>query len=379
MGVRGGETRGITDQLLAVTTWLRGRYESAPPAELAMLAAVIGYLETVAEHAQEHHPATAGEHRAAAVPAGAAPGPHEGWEPHWSQALGEETATRGTFRETAAGGTVTDDAGRVRELPYAVVAAAGLRHGDRVWIRPPREPHGYGYYTRTGATAPVEPSPVREGVGVLASDTRQLRVNVDGQMMRAVAAQRRIGDLHDGQPVSVRYEPSAPERGDAVAYVVRVHDAAESPAPSAVRRSPKPQREAEDAAAAGEAAAPPAAAPLQGPKPRILIVGGHPRARLHYGEAMSAVAHVEWVHGQKVTPSLRRRVETAKAIVLVTQHMTHPVSNYIQRVLRETRKPSIHARSQNHSGLVPQIIQELLPQLGIAPSDPPGGSSPPQA
>ncbi len=364
VAVGGDGTGNVAEQLLAVAAWLRGRYESAPPAELAMLAAVIGYLETLAEQAAPSQAPEGEEEDPQAGPA---------VQPHWSQAVDGGSPLRGVFRETAAGGTVTDETGEVRELPHVVVAAAGLRHGDRVGIRPLDDPRGNCYYTRTGATAPVGPSRVREGVGVLSREGPHLRVAVDGRILRAVAAHPHLGALNDGAPVSVRYEPETSGRADPVAYVVRVHEAAQAPAVPAVRRSLRPLRPAEETAAMGEAAGPAAATPVERALPRILIVGGHPRARLHYGQAMDGVAHVEWVHGQRVTPSLRRRVETARAIVLVTQHMTHPVSNYIMRVLRETHKPCIHARSQNHSGLARQIVDELLPQLDADAAPPPPG------
>lgn len=367
MGIGGDASGSIVDQLLAVSTWLRGRYESAPAAELAMLAAVIAYLETLAERVDAPGRGGAAADETDATPDGEGSDRPGASEPHWSQALGEGPETRGVFRETAGGGTVTDEAGDVRELPYVVVEAAGLRHGDCVRIRPQGDLTGNCFYTRTGATAPVMPSRVREGVGVLARRGHHLSVTVDGRVMRAAAAHPRLGGLHDGAPVSVRYDLDSSQQSDAVAYVVRVHDSSASPGPPAGHRTLRPLRVAEGVAPASEAVAPTIAVPAEGSLPRILIVGGHPRARLHYGEAMSHVAQVEWVHGQRVTPSLRRRVETARAIVLVTQHMTHPVSHYIMRVLRETHKPSIRARSQNHSGLARQIVQELLPQLDPVP------------
>lgn len=344
------------DQLLAVATWLRGRYETAPAVELPMLASVIAYLETLAA-LEEQGQTEQGQPEVAEAVAPAPPTmPAEGERPR---------RQTGTFSETAWGGLVTTDGGTTVRIPYSVVAASGMEHGDRVQLTPRSDGTDHFFFTRSGGKAPVAPSGVSEVVAAIQRGPRGFCAEIDGRRVNVRPATPHLPDFASGDIVSLRYSAEELEKPAGCAYVVRVH--AQDPDTQRpkgqtlrrrVRRSARPVPL--EPAPPVEPPAPPA---TPGSLPRVLVVGGHAQNHLHFRRALETVAAVDWCPGSRLTRSLRARVATAPAIVLVTQHMSHNVSEYVMRALRSTNRPYIFARSANHTGLTRQVVEELLPQL----------------
>jgi len=365
-GRRGGGAVGVggmspSDQLLAVSAWLRGRYESAPAVELPLLASVIAYLEALAAQEAEDAGRTALDAAAA--------------EPADPEALGDDAPDPrrqfGTFRETGAGGVVSTAGGTELQVPYSVVSASGMRHGDRVAMTPKDGRAGHFFFVPCGPSLDPPASPVRELVGLVQQREHGLAAEIEGRMVAVRRALPYLPRLAAGDVVTLRYVSEELRQPAGCAYVVRVHaDRSAAPPPLGQRRRVVPRRAGlglpkpapvpqEPRGAVGQAPG-----PETGLLPEILVIGGHDRNRLRYREALAGVARVDWSAGTRLTKSLRGRLETARAVVLVTQHMSHPVSDYVVGVLRATNKPHIYARSGNQSGLARQVVQELLPQIG---------------
>gem|GEM_PF-5553917 len=351
--------------------------------ELPLLASVIAYLETLAAHEEEIQPEADGDSQPV-VPA--LPPPSDQQAPVLAESASPVAATDaarpriGTFWETPWGGLVTPEGGSAIRIPYSVVAAAGMRHGDQVSMTPLDDGSDHYFYTRTGSKANVAPSTVREIVGVLRQGGNGWQADIDGHPVVVRAAVPYLPELADGHIVSLRYDPEELQRPTGCGWVVRVHDNAsrtDSPA-IAVRRRVSGQRRtvaaATPAAPSDDAPDEPIATPvtLTPQLPRLLVIGGHAQNHLHYRQALQVVAAVDWCPGTRLTRSLRGRLEAAPAVVLVTQHMSHNVSTYVMRVLRSTNRPYIFARSGNHTGLARQVIEELLPQLNPDVEEQPG-------
>lgn len=338
-----------TDQLWAVSTWLRARYESAPTAELPLLASVIAYLETLATLEGERE-------GSATEPEPAEPAQEPRPEPEAPE------VRHGTFHETAWGGTVFVDDGSPVRVPYSVVAAAGLCHADRVRLTPRNDSSGHYFFTREGPQAPVPPSTVREVVGLVGRRGNQWQAEVEGHVARIAPATPHLGPLRPGSVVTLRYCPEELEAAHPYAYVVRIHpdNGFEAPAPAERTHRPLHRR---TVLRRGSLQSSPLTGEMPTRLPRILVIGGHIRNRPRYNQGLAGLAEVQWRGGTRLTKSLRAVLDSAPAVVLVTQHVSHPVSDHVLAVLRATGKPYILSHSQNRSGLVRQIIADLLPQL----------------
>ena len=317
------------------------------------MASVIAYLETLATLEGEQEGSATGSEPGE-------PSPEARLEPEAPE------VRHGTFHETAWGGTVLVDDGPPVRVPYSVVAAAGLRHADRVRLTPRNDASGHYFFTRefTGdrPQAPVPPSTVREVVGLVGRRGNRWQAEVDGHMARIAPATPHLGPLRPGSVVTLRYCPEDLEGAHPYAYVVRIHPDNGSEPPAAAERTHRPLHRRTVLRRGSLQPAPlPGDAPTR--LPRILVIGGHTRNRPRYNEGLAGIAEVQWRGGTRLTKSLRAVLDSAPAVVLVTQHVSHPVSDHVLAVLRTTGKPYILSHSQNRSGLVRQIIADLLPQL----------------
>jgi hypothetical protein len=256
--------------------------------------------------------------------------------------------------ETGWGGEAHLDGGGRERIPYSTMGAAGLHHGDRVELHPKGAGEHYRF-VRTGETVPLDPPRIRERVADLRGEEGSWRVMIGDRLVRARRARQLR--LRPGDVVSLRYDEAEMDGPDPVAWVTSVHDVpAGAPGPDA----PAPRRRTYRLRRRPALLPPPpaAAVPL-----RLLIIGGHQRARLQYRAALRSLAAVDAVDGTRLTRSLKDRLGHAEAVVLVTQHMSHTVSEYVTAQIRASGIPSIWARSQNRSGLRRQVEEELLPLL----------------
>ncbi len=264
-----GREPSRAEQFLATAALLRERYESAPALELPLLASVIAYLEAVAD--QERADA-----EALAPPEPEPPLPPE--PPRAPSA--EPPGVLGTFRETGWGGEVLRDDGGRERIAYSIMRAAGLRHGDRVELQPkPGDPDHFRC-VRTGEAVPLDPPQVGERVADLRGEEGRWQAMIGDRLVRVRRARQM--QLHPGDVVSLRYDAAELDGPDGVAWVTAVHDvpARDSSAP-ARRGGGRPLRLRRAALRSAPAAAP--AAGAGGPPPvRLLIIGGHERARLQY-------------------------------------------------------------------------------------------------
>lgn len=354
-----GREPSRAEQFLATAALLRERYECAPALELPLLASVIAYLEAVADQERARAEALAPPEAAPPLPVEAPPAAPE--------------SVPGTFRETGWGGEVLRDDGGRERIAYSIMQAAGLRHGDRVRLHPKAGDPDHFRCVRTGETVALDPARVEERVADLRGDEGRWQAMIGDRLVRVRRARQM--QLHPGDVVSLRYDAAELDGREGVAWVTAVHDVppreASAPARRGAGRALRLRR-------AGLRSAPASAPPEDGaagpPPVHLLIIGGHERARLQYRSALqtlAGVAAVDAVDGTRLTRSLKDRLAHAQAVILVTQHMSHTVSDYVTAQIRTQDIPYVWARSQNRSGLRRQVEEQLLPLLRPTADDRP--------
>lgn len=276
----------------------------------------------------------------------------------------------GTLDRWLTNGEIILDNGKAIFIPESAIRDLGARQNDRLQVKASGEilPSGrpkYLYKLLERATPPVEEDRT-EIVGPLEAEytlnsqwsyfvrSDQVKIYVNSDFINQQ-------NLKPGDVLTVAYRPSDLQRHPMGVYgrVVHWHRTEETTTPWTRPETSKPTRYKTNHSASEGKTSDTESEKLLSPDTLVLLIGG--RNRVAYEAAVKELGasfeHVSGIHrnSERITAAVRR----ADVVVMIPHYMNHSVSEMAMQEARSTNTPVIFAKSENVSGLVQQLKEEL--------------------